>query len=54
MFAVYWTDKTNSERNSEVFETRQQVDDKVKQLEKAGHLFVDVKSGVEPQNYLEE
>jgi hypothetical protein len=40
--------------NSQVFETRQQADDKVKQLEEAGHLFVDVKDGVEAQNYLEE
>jgi uncharacterized protein YfcZ (UPF0381/DUF406 family) len=54
MFAVYWTNKEGSQKSSQVFETRQKAEEKAAELKEKGHLFIDIKENVEPQNYLEK
>ncbi|MBN6189177.1 hypothetical protein JQN58_20190 [Aneurinibacillus sp. BA2021] len=54
MYALYWTTKEDSKKHSQMFESRQAAEERAVQLKEEGHLFIDIKEDVEPQNYFEK
>lgn len=54
MYALYWTTKEDSQKHSQMFESRQEAEEKATQLKEDGHLFIDIKDDVEPQNYFDK
>ncbi|MMZ58877.1 hypothetical protein D1872_208740 [compost metagenome] len=51
MYALYWTTKDDSNKHSQMFESREKAEKKATQLKEEGHLFIDIKENVEPQNF---